>query len=71
MIIDARGVIVLIAPHRENNERDAVAQRAHYRAMSAVGDDNTGFGQDVVMRRIGKNSDIRGGLKTKPLKSFT
>ena len=70
VIVHARGVVVLIAPHRENDEGNAVAQRSHDGAVPAMGDDGAGFGEDFVMRCMGKNCDIRRRLKAKSLECF-
>jgi len=54
MMHDARGCIVLIAPHRHAHDWHARDEATHDSAMAAVGDEQRGLGEDLRARRAAR-----------------
>jgi hypothetical protein len=57
---DAGGVVVLVAAHRQAQQRDAGHQRPQGRAMAGMGDEQGRALQQVAVRRAADDGDIAG-----------
>ena len=65
MPLDAGGVVRLVAPDRQADERKAVGEGGVHRPETGVGHDSSGLGQHLLMWHEPGNMDVGGRRRPK------